>query len=85
MNYFSQTLQRVIQAHSEQANEYTHYSDPNHEFHTPLQSILLRAKKEELLDILSAYLVYTNAKVDFHVIGSPPLHMAIVMSVFMYD
>jgi calcium-independent phospholipase A2 len=31
-----------------------------------------------VLEILGVYLVYTNAKPDFHVVGSPPLHTAIV-------
>ena len=70
----------MLEAHREQANEYTHYSDPNHGFLTPLQSILMNAKKEELLNILSVYLVNTNARVDFHVVGNPPLYMAIAVS-----
>ena len=78
----SQALLTLLQNHSEQANEYTHYADPNYEFRTPLQSILLHAKKEDLLGILGVYLVYTNAKLDYHVVGNPPLHMAIVVSVY---
>lgn len=70
----------TLKAQCEQVNEYTHYADENYEFRTPLQSILLKAKKEDLWDILCVYLVYTNAKVDYHVVGNPPLHMAIVVS-----
>ena len=79
-HFIQQKLQAVLQAHREQANEYTHYSDPNHGSLVPLQSILMNAKKEELLNILSVYLVNTNARVDFYTVGSPPLHMAIAVS-----
>ena len=75
-----QVLQSFLHAHGEQAKDYTHYSDPNHDLRTPLQSILMNAKKKELLSILSVFLVNTNANVDYHVVGSPPLHMAIVVS-----
>jgi hypothetical protein len=73
----AQSLLNTLQSHGGEANEYTHYADPNYEFRTPLQSILLN---DDLLDILSVFLVYTNAKVDYYVVGSPPLHMAIVCS-----
>lgn len=73
----AQGLSSVLRDHREQASEYTHYSDPNHAFRTALQSILLNTKKEDLLDILSVYLVNSNAKVDYCVVGKPPLHVAI--------
>lgn len=78
--YTYQSLQAVLQSNREQVNDYTHYSDPTYGFRTPLQSILLDVKEEELLDILTVYLVNTNAKVDYCVVGRPPLHMAIEVS-----
>lgn len=78
--YYMQGLSSVLRDHREQASEYTHYSDPNHAFRTALQSILLNTKKEDLLDILSVYLVNSNAKVDYCVVGKPPLHVAIEVS-----
>lgn len=71
----------MLQSRREQANEYTHYSDPTYEFRTPLQSLLLNMKKEQLLDILTVYLVNTNAKIDYCVVGRPPLHMAIEVNI----
>ena len=76
-----QTLLGLLQSHGELTNEYTQYAHPHYEFRTPLQSLLLNARKDQLMELLCAYLVHTNAKVDYHVVGSPPLHMAIVVSI----
>ena len=84
MPLIPQALLSALQNSGGVANEYTHYADPSYEFRTPLQSMLLNAKKEDLLNIISVYLVYTNAKVDYYVVGSPPLHMAIVVSTTFY-
>ena len=72
-----QTLMHLLQKHQEEVKDYVNYVDPNHDTHTPLQSILLKMRKGELLKCLTVLLMYSTADVNYYGPGQPPLHMAI--------